>query len=64
LLFSQVFNRVYTKKLKEIPLEKYFVLDFHNWNVKFQTQLMNKNLWGIVNRNEQSPTDPNKLLKW
>ena len=27
-------------------------------------QLMNKNLWEIVNGKEQLPTDPNKLLEW
>lgn len=46
------------------PLEKFNGLNFHIWKVKIQMQLMNKNLWGIINGNEKSPTDPNKWLEW
>ncbi|KAH9291344.1 hypothetical protein KI387_043468, partial [Taxus chinensis] len=31
---------------------------------KIQMQLMNKNLWGIVNGKETAPTDASKLLEW
>jgi len=32
----------------EIPLEKFNVQSFHTLKVKIQTQLMDKNMWGIV----------------
>lgn len=43
-------------------LDKFSGLNFPLWKVKIQLQLMNKNLWGIVNGSEATPTDAKELL--
>jgi len=48
----------------EIPYEKYSDQNFHTWKVKLQMQLINKNLWEIVEGTEQSPTNSNKNMEW
>ena len=45
-------------------LEKFSGLNFPSWKAKIQMQLMNKNLWGIVNGSEVAPKDAKELIEW
>lgn len=47
-----------------VVLDKFSGLNFPSWKVKIQLQLMNKNLWGIVNGSEGAPTDAKELVEW
>ncbi|KAH9312384.1 hypothetical protein KI387_027419, partial [Taxus chinensis] len=48
----------------EMPLEKFNGLNFHTWKVKIQMQLMNKNIWRIVDGKEPAPLHPTRLAEW
>eukprot|EP01018_Ginkgo_biloba_P034981 Gb_38096 [translate_table: standard] len=48
----------------ETPIEKFNGHNFHTWKVKIQMQLMNKNLWHIVNGTNVVPTEAKILIEW